>query len=236
MKEILVSLAKLLATDDAFNLAFSSLATDGEKYELAKTKFTDLTREDFSDFLEELHGSEKASLSELSADELAMIAGGAGGLATKLAAAAMLVTTLGAAACAAPVTEAVKIQVTGAARRRSALTVARDDELYAVAVMFKNELAHCPRSGFLGSVRRLSETPADDEPFVRRCCEWVRIQAVNDPPAAGRAVTQEENLQLAVLCALEDVVSSRNGARKLGGPSRDDRARGGTEATGSSSD
>lgn len=95
MKEILVSLAKLLATDDAFNLAFSSLATDGEKYELAKTKFTDLTREDFSDFLEELDNSEKASLADLSADELALVAGGAGGLATKLAATAMLVTVFG---------------------------------------------------------------------------------------------------------------------------------------------
>lgn len=96
MKENLVSLAKLLATDDAFTLAFSSRGTDEEKYELAKTKFTDLTREDFSKFLEKLHEAEKANLAELSPDELEMVAGGAGGWATKLAAAAMLVTTLGA--------------------------------------------------------------------------------------------------------------------------------------------
>ena len=96
MKENLVSLAKLLATDDAFNLAFSSRGTDEEKYELAKTKFTDLTREDFSEFLEKLHEAEKANLAELSPDELEMVAGGAGGWATKLAAAAMFVTALGA--------------------------------------------------------------------------------------------------------------------------------------------
>ena len=64
MKENLVSLAKLLATDDAFNLAFSSRGTDEEKYELAKTKFTDLTREDFSKFLEKLHEAEKASMAK----------------------------------------------------------------------------------------------------------------------------------------------------------------------------
>ncbi len=96
MKENLVSLAKLLATDDAFNLAFSSQGTDEEKYELAKTKFTDLTREDFSEFLEKLREAEKANLAELSPDELEMVAGGAGGWATKLAAAAMFVTALGA--------------------------------------------------------------------------------------------------------------------------------------------
>ena len=96
MKENLVSLAKLLATDDTFNLAFSSRGTDEEKYELAKTKFTDLTREDFSEFLEKLHEAEKANLAELSPDELEMVAGGTGGWATKLAAAAMFVTALGA--------------------------------------------------------------------------------------------------------------------------------------------
>ncbi len=96
MKENLVSLAKLLATDDAFNLAFSSRGTDEEKYELAKTKFTDLTREDFSEFMEKLREAEEANLAELSPDELEMVAGGAGGWATKLAAAAMFVTALGA--------------------------------------------------------------------------------------------------------------------------------------------
>ena len=97
MKENLVSLAKLLATDDAFTLAFSSRGTDEEKYELAKTKFTDLTREDFSEFLEKLRETEGANLANLSPDELEMVAGGAGGWGTKLAAATMLVTTLGAA-------------------------------------------------------------------------------------------------------------------------------------------
>ena len=73
MKENLVSLAKLLATDDEFNLAFSSRGTDEEKYELAKTKFTNLTREDFSEFLEKLHEVEKANFAELLPDELELI-------------------------------------------------------------------------------------------------------------------------------------------------------------------
>ena len=97
MKENLVSLAKLLAIDDAFTLAFSSRGTDEEKYELAKTKFTDLTREDFSEFLKKLREAEKANLAELSPDELKMVAGGVGSWATQLAAATILVTTLGAA-------------------------------------------------------------------------------------------------------------------------------------------
>ncbi len=96
MKENLVLLAKLLATDDAFNLAFSSAKTDEEKFELSKTKINDLTRDDFSEFLEKLREAEKSSLSDLSMDELQMVSGGAGGLATKLAAAAMFVTALGA--------------------------------------------------------------------------------------------------------------------------------------------
>ena len=61
MKENLVSLAKLLATDDTFNLAFSSQGTNEEKYKLVKTKFTDLTREDFSEFLEKLCEAKKTA-------------------------------------------------------------------------------------------------------------------------------------------------------------------------------
>ena len=48
MNEKLILLAKLLATDDVFSSNFSSKVIDEEKYELAKTKFSDLTREDFS--------------------------------------------------------------------------------------------------------------------------------------------------------------------------------------------
>ena len=113
MKENLVSLAKLLATDDAFTLAFSSRGTDEEKYELAKTKFTDLTREDFSEFLEKLHEAEKASMAELSPEELEMVAGGAGGWGTKIAAATMLVTTLGSAGVISQRTDAMKGRHTG---------------------------------------------------------------------------------------------------------------------------
>ncbi len=108
MKENLVSLAKLLATDDAFNLAFSSRGTDEEKYELAKTKFTDLTREDFSEFLKKLRETEKVNLTELFPDELEMVAGGVGGWATKLAAATMLITTLGATGVMSQQADAMK--------------------------------------------------------------------------------------------------------------------------------
>lgn len=96
MKENLLSLAKLLATDDAFNIAFSSKATDEEKYKLVKTKFTDLTREDFLEFLQKLSEAKKASMAELSPDEMEMVAGGAGSWVTKLAAVTIFVTALGA--------------------------------------------------------------------------------------------------------------------------------------------
>lgn len=108
MKENLVSLAKLLATDDAFNLAFSSRGTDEEKYELAKTKFTDFAREDFLEFLKNLREAEENNLANLSPDELEMVAGGAGGWGTKLAAATMLVTTLGAAGVMSQQADAMK--------------------------------------------------------------------------------------------------------------------------------
>ena len=113
MKENLVSLAKLLVTDDAFNLAFSSRSIDEEKYELAKTKFTDLTREDFSEFLKNLRETEKVNLTELSPDELEMVAGGVGGWATKLAAATMLITTLGATGVMSQQADAMKSRHTG---------------------------------------------------------------------------------------------------------------------------
>lgn len=113
MKENLVSLAKLLATDDAFNLAFSSRGTDEEKYELAKTKFTDFAREDFLEFLEKLRETEEANLANLSPDELEMVAGGAGSWSTKLAAATMLVTTLGAAGVMSQQADAMKGRHTG---------------------------------------------------------------------------------------------------------------------------
>ena len=97
MNENTIELAKILSTDDAFNLAFSSAKTDEEKFELAKTKINDLTRVDFSEFLEKLREVEKSSLSDLSVDELQMVSGGLNGsLATKLAATAMFVTALGA--------------------------------------------------------------------------------------------------------------------------------------------
>ena len=112
MKENLVSLAKLLAIDDAFTLAFSSRGTDEEKYELAKTKFTDLTREDFSEFLKKLREAEKANLAELSPDELKMVAGGVGSWATQLAAATILVTTLGAAGALSQQADASKTNPT----------------------------------------------------------------------------------------------------------------------------
>ena len=122
MKENLVSLAKLLATDDAFNLAFSSRGTDEEKYELAKTKFTDLTREDFSEFLKKLRETEKVNLTELSPDELEMVAGGVGGWATKLAAATMLITTLGATGVMSQQTDAMKGRHTGSSSGQTSTT------------------------------------------------------------------------------------------------------------------
>ena len=96
MKENLVSLAKLLATDDTFNLAFSSQGTNEEKYKLVKTKFTDLTREDFSEFLEKLYEAEKNSLASCSPDELEMVTGGIRGWVTKTAAMTVIATALGA--------------------------------------------------------------------------------------------------------------------------------------------
>ena len=96
MNEKLISLAKLLATDEVFNLTFSSKSTDEEKYELAKTKFNDLTQEDFSEFLKKLRKEEKSRLDELSQTELYMVVGGrASGLFTKFAAAALLATAMG---------------------------------------------------------------------------------------------------------------------------------------------
>lgn len=89
MKENLILLAKLLATDISFNLAFSSKVTSEEKYELSKTKITSLTHEDFSEFLEKL---QEAQEKELSPEELEQIAGG--GLVNKLATAALLLTTV----------------------------------------------------------------------------------------------------------------------------------------------
>ena len=89
MKENLILLAKLLATDNAFNLAFSSKVTSEEKYELSKTKITSLTHEDFSEFLEKLQETQEK---ELSPEELEQIAGG--GLVNKLATAALLLTTV----------------------------------------------------------------------------------------------------------------------------------------------
>ena len=96
MKENLVSLAKLLATDDTFNLAFSSQGTNEGKYKLVKTKFTDLTREDFSEFLEKLCEAKKNSLASCSPDELEMVTGGIRGWVTKTAAMTVIATALGA--------------------------------------------------------------------------------------------------------------------------------------------
>ena len=96
MKENLISLAKLLATDDTFNLAFSSQGTNEEKYKLVKTKFTDLTREDFSEFLEKLCEAKKNSLASCSPDELEMVTGGIRGWVTKTAAMTVIATALGA--------------------------------------------------------------------------------------------------------------------------------------------
>lgn len=89
MKENLILLAKLLATDNSFNLDFSSKVTSEEKYELSKTKITSLTHEDFSEFLEKLQETQEK---ELSPEELEQIAGG--GLVNKLATAALLLTTV----------------------------------------------------------------------------------------------------------------------------------------------
>lgn len=66
-------MARLLATDNAFNLAFSSKITPEEKYELAKTKFTNLTQEDFLGFLKKL---QEVQEKELSQEELEQITGG----------------------------------------------------------------------------------------------------------------------------------------------------------------
>lgn len=95
MNEKLISLAKLLATDDVFSSNFSSKVIDEEKYELAKTKFSDLTREDFSKFLKKLHEKEN-KLNELSPVELHTVTGGASiGFVTKLAAATLFVAAMG---------------------------------------------------------------------------------------------------------------------------------------------
>ena len=108
MKENLVSLAKLLATDDTFNLAFSSQGTNEEKYELVKTKFADLTREDFSEFLEKLCEAEKNSLASCSPDELEMITGGMRGWVIKTAAITVIATALGATGVMSINTDAMK--------------------------------------------------------------------------------------------------------------------------------
>lgn len=146
MKENLVSLAKLLATDDAFNLSFSSRGTDEEKYELAKTKFTDLTREDFSEFLEKLHEAEKANLAELSPDELEMVAGGAGGWGTKLAAATMLVTTLGATGVLSQQADAFTWTDSVSAKTMDKVVSGQDSAAVEARKQFVTSLAEDPSS------------------------------------------------------------------------------------------
>lgn len=86
----MILLARLLATDNEFNLAFSSKITSEEKYELAKTEFTNLTQEDFLGFLKKL---QEVQEKELSQEELEQITGGKG-LANKLATAAFLLATV----------------------------------------------------------------------------------------------------------------------------------------------
>ena len=52
MKKDVVLLTELLVADDKFNAEFFSAATEEQMYALAKTKFPDFNRDDFSQFLQ----------------------------------------------------------------------------------------------------------------------------------------------------------------------------------------
>ena len=92
-KEIL-DLLKLLSEDDNFASDFEKSKSIGEKYDLAKSKFATLQKDDFIKFMLEF----QAEQSELNDKDLSEVSGGVSkrSLVTKLTALAMLATTFGA--------------------------------------------------------------------------------------------------------------------------------------------
>lgn len=94
MKKDVVLLTELLVADDKFNTEFFSAATEEQMYALARTKFPDFNRDDFSQFLQKLQKASDLCEQKLSPEELAEISGGAGGIGKKIAS-VMLTLTAG---------------------------------------------------------------------------------------------------------------------------------------------
>lgn len=93
MKNSLILLAEIIATDNNFAQSFYSKQSIEEKFKLAKTKFVDLSKEDFVKFYNELQELEKSNL-KLYLSDLENISGGIGNSKIKLAALAFLGLTL----------------------------------------------------------------------------------------------------------------------------------------------
>ena len=93
MTEEVLNLLKLLAEDDDFASEFENAKSIGEKYDLAKSKFESLQKDDFIKFTQEFQEEQ----SEINEKELSDVSGGVSkkNLVTKLAALAMLGTTFG---------------------------------------------------------------------------------------------------------------------------------------------
>ena len=207
MKENLVSLAKLLATDDEFNLAFSSRGTDEEKYELAKTKFTNLTREDFSEFLEKLHEVEKANFAELLPDELELISGGAGGWATKLAAAAMFVTALGATGVMSQQADAFTWTDSVSAKIMDKVVNDQDSEAVEKRKKFVEGLATNPSSTKITSynfVDQLKEAGFSDDIVTKLNYNVIKHQSTVNAKKKG---SEKISIREAILAELADLPS-----------------------------
>lgn len=94
MKKDVVLLTELLVADDKFNAEFFSAATEEQMYALAKTKFPDFNRDDFSQFLQKLQKASDLCEQKLLPEELAEISGGAGGIGKQIAS-VMLTLTAG---------------------------------------------------------------------------------------------------------------------------------------------
>ena len=94
MKKDVILLTELLVADDKFNTEFFSAATEEQMYALARTKFPDFNRDDFSQFLQKLQKASDLCEQKLSPEELAEISGGAGGIGKKIAS-VMLTLTAG---------------------------------------------------------------------------------------------------------------------------------------------
>lgn len=93
MESFMISLAKLLATDDDLNSAYYSLPNDQEKYKLLKSKYNNLTFEEFLAFSKKLKEAEN-KIAQMSENDLQNVSGGKGSFATKLTAAAFLLASI----------------------------------------------------------------------------------------------------------------------------------------------